>query len=144
MNTAALTGGTPKISIRDMTLVHVNEERRQSNVAVENLTLDIMENEFLCVVGPSGCGKSTLLSAIAGFMQPQTGTVTMNGERITKPGADRGVVFQEYALLPWKTVLDNVALGLKFRGVPRGRSGGESDGIYRDGPPDRSGEKIPA
>ncbi|MDX0626206.1 ATP-binding cassette domain-containing protein [Sinorhizobium medicae] len=119
MNTAALTGGTPKISIRDITLVHVNEERRQSNVAVENLTLDIMENEFLCVVGPSGCGKSTLLSAIAGFMQPQTGTVTMNGERITKPGADRGVVFQEYALLPWKTVLDNVALGLKFRGVPR-------------------------
>lgn len=143
MNTAALTGGTPKISIRDITLVHVNEERRQSNVAVENLTLDIMENEFLCVVGPSGCGKSTLLSAIAGFMQPQTGTVTMNGERITKPGADRGVVFQEYALLPWKTVLDNVALGLKFRGVPRAE-GGESDGIYRDGPPDRSGEKIPA
>ncbi|WP_323765707.1 ABC transporter ATP-binding protein [Marinovum sp.] len=109
----------PKISLSDVTLVHTNEERRQENVAVEDLTLDINEGEFLCVVGPSGCGKSTLLSAIAGFMKPRLGTVTMNGRKIDKPGADRGVVFQEYALLPWKTVLDNVAIGLRYRGVPK-------------------------
>ncbi|MFV0291735.1 MAG: ABC transporter ATP-binding protein [Paracoccus sp. (in: a-proteobacteria)] len=99
--------------------MHVNEERRQSNVAVEHLNLDVREGEFLCVVGPSGCGKSTLLSAIAGFMKPRDGQVTMNGQPIKGPGADRGVVFQEYALLPWKTVLDNVGIGLKFRGVAK-------------------------
>lgn len=109
----------PKISISGITLVHVNEERRLENVAVENLSLNIVENEFLCVVGPSGCGKSTLISAIAGFMKPRSGSVSMNGKAISGPGADRGVVFQEYALLPWKTVLENVAIGLKFRGVPR-------------------------
>ncbi|MEW7009941.1 ABC transporter ATP-binding protein [Lentilitoribacter sp. EG35] len=108
-----------KIVIDDVTLVHVNEEQRESNVAVEGLHLDINRNEFLCVVGPSGCGKSTLLSAIAGFMSPRDGTIMMDGKPITQPGADRGVVFQEYALLPWKTVLDNVAIGLKYRGVPK-------------------------
>ena len=108
-----------KISVRDVTLVHVNEERRQSYVAVKGLSLDINENEFLCVVGPSGCGKSTLLSSIAGFLPPQSGTVQMDGRDVVKPGADRGVVFQEYALLPWKTVLDNVAIGLKFRKIGR-------------------------
>ncbi len=106
-----------KISISDVTLVHVSEERRQEHTAVENLSLNVKEGEFLCVVGPSGCGKSTLISAIAGFMKPRNGRITMNGREIEKPGADRGVVFQEYALLPWKTVLENVAIGLKFRGI---------------------------
>jgi len=109
----------PKISINEVTLVHVNEERRLETVAVEKLSLDIVENEFLCVVGPSGCGKSTLISAIAGFMKPRAGSVCMNGQIIEAPGSDRGVVFQEYALLPWKTVLENVAIGLKYRGVAR-------------------------
>ncbi|MCY3994956.1 MAG: ABC transporter ATP-binding protein [Rhodobacter sp.] len=109
----------PKISIDGVTLVHVNEERRQEHVALENVSLDIGEGEFLCVVGPSGCGKSTLLSAIAGFMKPWTGEIRMNGKAIEGPGADRGVVFQEYALLPWKTVLGNVAIGLKYRRVPK-------------------------
>lgn len=108
-----------KILIDDVTLVHVNEERRQEHLALEDVTLNIADGEFLCVVGPSGCGKSTLLSAIAGFMKPRKGSIIMNGTKIGKPGADRGVVFQEYALLPWKTVLDNVAIGLKYRGVPK-------------------------
>ena len=108
-----------KIMIDDVTLEHVNEERRQRFTAVRHLSLDVRQNEFLCVVGPSGCGKSTLISAIAGFLRPVEGSVTMDGRPIERPGADRGVVFQEYALLPWKTVLANVALGLKFRGVPR-------------------------
>ena len=109
----------PKISIDGVTLVHVNEERRQEHLALEDVSLDISDGEFLCVVGPSGCGKSTLLSAIAGFMKPRAGQIIMNGAKIGKPGADRGVVFQEYALLPWKTVLGNVEIGLKYTGMPK-------------------------
>jgi len=108
-----------KIAIRDLRLEYVSEERATSHLAVEALSLDIYENEFLCVVGPSGCGKSTLIAAIAGFLKPRAGTLAMDGRPIVRPGADRGVVFQEYALLPWKTVLENVALGPKLRGVPR-------------------------
>lgn len=113
--------GLPKISIQDVTLVHLNEEKRESHVAVKGLDLDIVENEFLCVVGPSGCGKSTLLSAVAGFKRPLKGTVHLGDQIIDRPGADRGVVFQEYALLPWKTVLDNVGLGLKFKKIRKAR-----------------------
>jgi len=88
-------------------------------LALEHLTLDIRDGEFLVVVGPSGCGKSTLLSTISGFIPAESGSLTMNGQPISGPGRDRGVVFQDYALLPWKKVVDNVALGLKFRGVPK-------------------------
>jgi NitT/TauT family transport system ATP-binding protein len=108
-----------KIEIRELSIDYVNEERGERHRAIERLTLDVRENEFLCVVGPSGCGKSTLIAAIAGFLRPAGGELRLDGHRITGPGADRGVVFQEYALLPWKTVIDNVALGLKLRGVPK-------------------------
>jgi NitT/TauT family transport system ATP-binding protein len=108
-----------KIQIRDLTIDYVNEDRGTRHRAIDALSLDVLANEFLCVVGPSGCGKSTLIAAIAGFLRPVAGELTMDGRRITGPGADRGVVFQEYALLPWKTVIDNVALGPKLRGVPR-------------------------
>jgi NitT/TauT family transport system ATP-binding protein len=109
----------PKIVIRDLSIDYVSEERRERHTAIDGLSLDILENEFLCVVGPSGCGKSTLIAAIAGFIRPRSGTLQMDGRPIREPGADRGVVFQEYALLPWKRVIDNVALGLKLRGVPK-------------------------
>jgi len=109
----------PKIAIRDLRLEYVDEERGQRHVAVDALSLDVAEKEFLAVVGPSGCGKSTLISAIAGFLKPRGGTLEMDGRPIGKPGADRGVVFQEYALLPWKRVIDNVALGLKFKGMAK-------------------------
>ncbi len=113
------SAGGVKIAVRDLTLAYYSEERRASHVAVEGLSLDILANEFLCIVGPSGCGKSTLIAAIAGFLKPRSGTLTLDGRAIEKPGADRGVVFQEYALLPWKRVIDNVALGLKLRGMAR-------------------------
>ena len=100
-----------KIGIGDLTLDYVNPETGVRHRAVEHLDLDVRRNEFLCVVGPSGCGKSTLLSAIAGFLRPTAGTLPMDGRAITGPGAERGVVFQEYALLPWMNVLDNAALG---------------------------------
>jgi NitT/TauT family transport system ATP-binding protein len=109
----------PKIAIRDLRLDYVNEERGTRHVAVSQLSLDVRPDEFLCVVGPSGCGKSTLIAAIAGFLKPVSGAILLDGQAVRGPGADRGVVFQEYALLPWKTVLDNVALGLALRGVRR-------------------------
>jgi NitT/TauT family transport system ATP-binding protein len=109
----------PKIAIRDLQLDYINEERRSRHVAVRDLSLDVRPNEFLCVVGPSGCGKSTLIAAIAGFLRPVAGDILLDGQAVRGPGADRGVVFQEYALLPWRNVLDNVALGLKLRGVKR-------------------------
>jgi NitT/TauT family transport system ATP-binding protein len=108
-----------KIVVRDLRLEYRNEESRELHVAVRDLSLEVRDKEFLCVVGPSGCGKSTLIAAIAGFLRPSAGTLTMDGKPITRPGADRGVVFQEYALLPWKRVIDNVALGLKLKGIKR-------------------------
>lgn len=108
-----------KIEVRDLNVSYLDAATGRRHLALDEMDLDIREGEFLVVVGPSGCGKSTLLSTIAGFMQPQSGRLQINGTPITGPGRDRGVVFQDYALLPWKTVVDNVALGLKFRGVPK-------------------------
>src|SRR6478736_453198 len=113
------SAAAPKIIVSGVALDYVHPETGTAHRAVENLDLAVAPNEFLCVLGPSGCGKSTLLAAIAGFLKPAQGTITMNGRAISGPGADRGVVFQEYALLPWMTVLDNAALGLKLRGMPR-------------------------
>jgi NitT/TauT family transport system ATP-binding protein len=106
------------ISIRGLTVDYEGEDEGESFRALENVDIDVQKGEFLCVVGPSGCGKSTLISAIAGFIKPKAGHIMLDGKEVRGPGADRGVVFQEYALLPWRTVLENVALGLKIRGVP--------------------------
>jgi NitT/TauT family transport system ATP-binding protein len=114
---ATESAAPPKISIDSVTIAYRNQETGRDFVAVNNLSLDIRADEFLCIVGPSGCGKSTLISAIAGFLHPSGGRITMHGKTIDGPGADRGVVFQEYALLPWKRVIDNVALGLELRGI---------------------------
>ncbi len=86
---------------------------------IKDITLEVHENEFLVVLGPGQCGKSTLLRIIAGLEIPDTGFVTLDGLPITEPGPDRGLVFQGYMLFAWKTVLGNVELGLKLRGVPK-------------------------
>ena len=109
----------PKIVVSGLVLDYVNPETGDAHRAVEQMDLSIAPHEFLCVVGPSGCGKSTLLAAIAGFLRPTAGSITMDGQPVTGPSAERGVVFQEYALLPWMTVLDNAALGLKLRGMAK-------------------------
>ena len=116
-----MTDASPavRIAARDLRLEYRDETRGERHVAVDGLSLEVLADEFLCVVGPSGCGKSTLISAIAGFLKPRAGSLTLDGRPIEGPGADRGVVFQEYALLPWMTVLDNVALGPKLKGVPK-------------------------
>ena len=108
-----------RIVVDGLALDYTNAETGATHRAVEQCDLRVAADEVLCIVGPSGCGKSTLLSAIAGVLAPAQGSITMDGRPITGPGAERGVVFQEYALLPWMTVLDNAALGLKLRGVPK-------------------------
>jgi len=87
--------------------------------ALEPITLAVEDNAFLTILGPSGCGKSTLLRIVAGLDQPSEGRVELDGRLVTGPGADRGMVFQSYTLFPWLTVAENIAFGLRERGVPR-------------------------
>ena len=86
-------------------------------IALNGVSLDIMENEFICVVGPSGCGKSTLLNIIAGLLEPTSGAVYCDGKEVKGTGTERGVVFQQYALFPWMTVKKNVMFGLNLKGI---------------------------
>ncbi len=91
--------------------------------AVETTSIDIQAGEFVCILGPSGCGKSTLLNVIAGYTKPTTGRVTVDDVEVKGPGPDRGMVFQQYSLLPWKTVYENVAFGPKMAGMTRTEAG---------------------
>ena len=93
--------------------------RSGKTIALNGVNLEIKENEFICVVGPSGCGKSTLLNIIAGLLEPTSGTVTLDGKVIEGTGVERGVVFQQYALFPWRTVLKNVMFPLEMKKVPK-------------------------
>lgn len=86
--------------------------------SLENINLKVNDGEFLCILGPSGCGKSTILRLIAGLDNPSIGEVIMDNEVITGPDHKRGMVFQEYSLFPWRTVIENVAFPLEMKGVP--------------------------
>jgi NitT/TauT family transport system ATP-binding protein len=90
-------------------------------IAFQDVTLDVRANETLCVVGPSGCGKTTLLRCLAGLIQPSDGQVFLDERPVTEPDPSVVMVFQHFGLFPWKTVFDNVAYGLKLRGVPKSR-----------------------
>ncbi len=99
----------------------VSFKRKGQTVRVlESVNFKIEPGEFICLLGPSGCGKSTILNVIAGFFQPSSGFVFVDKRHVDSPGADRGFVFQQYSLLPWKTTYQNVEFGLKIRGVPKG------------------------
>ena len=87
--------------------------------AVDDFNLRIRPGEFVCIVGASGCGKSTLLNMVAGFTKPSSGQILLNGEPVTGIDPRCGMIFQSYALFPWKTVLGNVEFGLKMQGIPR-------------------------
>jgi NitT/TauT family transport system ATP-binding protein len=105
----------PVIEIRQVTKVFAEGARRV--VAVEDINLDVEEGQFTVLIGPSGCGKSTLLYMVAGFERPTSGECLLHGEPIRRPGPDRGFVFQDYALFPWKTVLGNIMFGLRRSGL---------------------------
>lgn len=107
------------IAVRSVHHVYTSEQTGERVNAIASIDLDISEGEFVCILGPSGCGKSTLLYLIAGLLRPTSGEILVNGDRVTAPGRDRGIVFQEYALLPWKSVRANIALGPKLRGMRR-------------------------
>ena len=110
--------GVPQLSFHDLGVSYVLPDGR-ANVAVRDVNLEVQAGEFLCFVGPSGCGKTTLLRVAAGLLAPTTGDVQLNGVPIRGPGRERCMVFQEYALFPWYTALDNVAYGPKLIGEPK-------------------------
>ncbi|MGH7267758.1 MAG: ABC transporter ATP-binding protein [Candidatus Rokuibacteriota bacterium] len=87
--------------------------------AVRDFTLDVASGEFVCLLGPSGCGKSTFHNVVAGYIPATAGTHLLDGQPVSRPGPDRGVVFQEHALFPWLSVADNIAFGLRMRGRRR-------------------------
>jgi NitT/TauT family transport system ATP-binding protein len=99
---------------------------RQSHLAISDISLRIEDGAFVSILGPSGCGKSTLLYIVGGFVNPTEGVAKVKGAAITGPGPDRGPVFQEFALFPWKNVLGNVMYGLRQQGVPRAEAEAQS------------------
>ena len=107
----------PKLRLQSVTKTFTVPRTGQQTLAVADVNLDIQAGEFICIVGPSGCGKSTVLNMIAGLDKQSSGSIEKDGIAITGPGADRGVMFQDYALMPWQTVQDNVGFGLRH-GTP--------------------------
>ncbi|MDE3077746.1 MAG: ABC transporter ATP-binding protein, partial [Chloroflexota bacterium] len=89
-------------------------------LALDNVHLQVAPAQFVTIVGPSGCGKSSLLTLVNGLLRPTAGSISLNGRRVDAPGSDRALVFQEFALLPWRTVLGNVELGLELQGKGAG------------------------
>ena len=104
------------VEIKDLKKIY--NGRKGETIALNGVNLSIKENEFITVVGPSGCGKSTMLNILSGLLDPTSGTVLCNGNEIDGTSADRGVVFQQYALFPWLTVKKNIEYGLKRKKIP--------------------------
>jgi len=96
------------------------DRRTKSTVrALDEINLEVQKGEVICILGPSGCGKSTLLNIVAGFLPPSGGEVRVDGRPVIKPGPDRGFVFQEFALFPWRTVIENIEFGPVLKGMER-------------------------
>jgi len=107
-----------KLAIENVSRVFPGVRGGQPTRALEPTTIAVGDNDFVTILGPSGCGKSTLLRLVAGLDTPTNGKVLLDGKPVARPGPDRGMVFQSYTLFPWLTVADNVAFGLREKGVP--------------------------
>lgn len=103
-----------KIEIKDVSFDYIDKHSRFT--ALEHVSLDIKKNEFICILGASGCGKSTLLDLLNGLNKAKSGEILIDGKRISGPGVDRAVVFQQYSLFPWLTAKENVLFGIKHSG----------------------------
>jgi ABC-type taurine transport system ATPase subunit len=119
--------GEAKLIIQDLCHHYPDEYTGESVHALEGINLQVYENEFVAIVGPSGCGKTTLLNIVAGLLPYREGRAMVDGNEIHGPGPDRGVVFQEHAILPWRSVARNIGHGLELQRV--------RSGIYRPGRP---------
>jgi NitT/TauT family transport system ATP-binding protein len=104
------------VEARGVSVEYERTRDKSTLVALEDFTLEVREGEFLAIVGPSGCGKSTFLNVVAGLVPPAAGEIKVYGKPVTGPGPDRAVVFQDYALMPWRTVESNVRFGLEMQG----------------------------
>jgi len=107
------------IELRNVTKAYyTTRKKNEARVVLDDVTFEINDREFVCLVGPSGCGKTTILNMVAGFEPSTLGEVLFKGEKVTSPGPERGVVFQEYSLFPWMSVLDNIIFALECKGIP--------------------------
>jgi taurine transport system ATP-binding protein len=103
----------------DRVTANYSADANDGRWVLENLSLQVKSDDLLVILGPSGCGKTTLLNLVAGFTQPVKGRIELDGKTVTGPGAERGVIAQQDALLPWLNVLDNVGFGLQLQGVAK-------------------------
>jgi NitT/TauT family transport system ATP-binding protein len=126
-STRELRGTAAAVEARNLTVEYVQLRQKRRLVAMWDVSLSIPEGEFLVIVGPSGCGKTSFMNCVAGVVQPSAGTLLAHGKPVTKPGPDRAMVFQEYALMPWRTVWDNVRFGLELQG--KGKDPATNDNI---------------
>jgi NitT/TauT family transport system ATP-binding protein len=108
--------GNPLIQARNLSVEYERTREKSRLVALRDFNLEVWPGEFVTMVGPSGCGKSTFLNVLGGLHKPSAGEVLINGQPVTGPGPDRAMVFQDYGLLPWRTVEKNVEFGLEMRG----------------------------
>ena len=115
------------LELRSLEKTFTEKKTGRELEVLDGIDLEIGQGRFTCVVGPSGCGKTTLLRAIGGLVEPTSGGILLDGHPVTGPGPERGMVFQEYALFPWRTVLKNVMFGLTLKGMRAEEARGRSD-----------------
>jgi NitT/TauT family transport system ATP-binding protein len=109
-----------KVRAKKISKLFIDESGREVQ-ALNDLSFEVHDGEFLCILGPSGCGKTTLLRMLAGLDKPTTGELYLKDTPIARPGPERGMIFQEFALFPWKTVIKNIEFGLEMKGLSKGK-----------------------
>ena len=107
----------PVISSKDLSISYELHRERTKLIALKNISLDVKKGEFVVLVGPSGCGKTSFINAVAGLVEPESGDINVNGNPVKGPGPDRAMVFQDYALMPWKTVESNIRIPFEFQNL---------------------------